>query len=115
VPISSVIGVGAPWYTSGHPHVVRHDAELERDAGHDEHEPEHQQRAVALPASVASAMRSRSSEPGRAVDHRHPVEQHPDASAPSTKYFIAASVGRRVVALQRDQRVQRQRHELEPR
>ena len=37
----------------------------------------------------------------------------PDASAPSTKYFIAASDERGWSRVQRDQRVQRQRHQLE--
>jgi hypothetical protein len=36
----------------------------------------------------------------------------PDASAPSTKYFIAASVARRI-ALQRDHRIERQRQQFE--
>ena len=48
----------------GHPHVVRHRAELERDARDHEHEPEEQDRPVALPAaSTASRPRTMSSEP----------------------------------------------------
>ena len=96
----------------GHPHVVRHGAELEGDRRR-RRTPGRRRRIVRLPLPAeqrlrdarrcrASRSRRRSSTCRRAAC--------PEASAPSTKYFIAASVARARVAVQRDHRVQRQRH-----
>ena len=69
--------VGAPWYTSG-THMWNGTApSLNAIAGHDEHEPEHQQRACS-PCLPAIALRDHVDveRAGGAVDHRHAVEQH---------------------------------------
>ena len=63
VPISSVTAVGAPWYTSGTHMWYGAAPSLNAMPGHHEHQPEHQQRAVALPAATTLRERVESSEP----------------------------------------------------
>ena len=77
----------------GHPHVERRRAELERQAGHDEHQAEHQHLVVDL-AGWRCALKTSlmSSEPVAPYIIDMPYSRKPLAIAPSTKYFIAASV-----------------------
>ena len=73
-----------------HPHVEWHGAELEGDGDHDERRGQHEARGPgALPSRDDSAPRS--SVPVMPYSTDMPYSSVPEAMAPSTKYFMAAS------------------------
>ena len=120
VPISRGHRGGRALIDVRHPHVERHGAELEADACDDEHQTEHEQRLVRLRCRHASSDLGdlqgwgASGPPVAPYTMDMPYSSMPEASAPSTKYFMAASVA---VAESRDSatmRVQAQAHQLEP-
>ena len=91
-PTMSVTAVGAV-VDIRDPHVERHHADLEGEAGDQEHEAENQERAVGGARRKAPGVAGHLVEAERAgcaVDHRHAVEKRPEESAPSTKYFITS-------------------------
>ena len=65
-------------------------------------------------ADDARASSSSCSVPVMPYSSEIPYSSVPDAIAPSTKYFIAALRGHSRVAIERDERVLRQRQHLEP-
>ena len=67
----------------GHPHVERHGAELEGEPGDDEDDAEDQHRAVDLAGADRLEDLADLERAGRAVDHRHAVEQ--EAAAPARR------------------------------
>ena len=69
-----------------------------------------------VPAAMAFEHERDVQRAGGAVHHRQPVERKPLASAEDEVPYRAASVDAMVmVAAQRDERVQRQRHQPRPR
>ena len=84
-----VTAVGAPWYTSG-THMWKGGTELEGQAGDHEHHAEHQHRGVGRRQQSAKTGGSPASRWRRTSSTGH--RGKPLARAPSTKYFIAASV-----------------------
>ena len=97
-----------------HPHVVGHRAELERDAGHDEHQPEDQNAPGSpCPVRTASPDAVDVERAGRAVDHRHPVEEHARGQRAEHE-VLHRRLGRRAsTCVHRHHRVERQRLQLE--
>ena len=94
VPTSSVIGVGAPSYTSGTHMWYGTAPSLNAIPETTNTRPNNCSRWLSpLAVSVACATRSRSSEPVAPYSIDMPYSSMPEASAPSTKYFIAASAG----------------------
>ena len=99
-----------------HPHVIRNDAELERDAGQHEHQAEHAAASGCSPLPTAWPARScryrASRSRRRSSTCRRGTGRTP--CAPSTKYFIAASAGALASRCSATSAYSRQRHELEP-
>jgi len=95
--------------------VEGHHADLERHAGHDEHQPEHQEVVIARRERADARRHLRDGQrAGRAVDHRHAVEEQPRGQRAKHEILHRRLGGQRRVPVQRDERVQAQRHQLEP-
>jgi len=100
----------------GNPHVEGRDADLEGEAGDDEHQAEHQEGAVGGGAGelrrdvrdLGDVERS-----GRAVDHRHAVQQQPGGQRAEHEVLHRRLGRERRVAVERHQRVQAERHQLQ--
>ena len=97
----------------GHPHVERHGAELEAEAGDDEDRAQNQHRPVDLAVGDGLEDVGDRERAGRAVHHGQAVEEK--AARQRTEHEVLhRRFGRRaVVPAHRDDRVQAQRHQLE--
>ncbi len=97
----------------GHPHVERHRAELEGQAGDDEDHADDQHALVDLAGLDRVEHHVVLQRAGRAVHHRQAVEQEAAGHRAEHEVLHRGFGGVGVVAAQRDQRVQRQAHQLE--
>ncbi len=91
-PISMVIAVGAPWYTSGTHMWNGTTPSLNARPDTTNTRPNISRLLFALPDLIAFATAPNSSEPVAPYSMDMPYSSRPEASAPRMKYFIAASV-----------------------
>ena len=90
-PMSRVTAVGAPWYTSGI-HMWKGTAPiLNAKPATTKTRPKTKTRWSTLPELMALKTALMSSEPVAPYIMERPYNKKPEAMAPSTKYFIAAS------------------------
>src|SRR3989338_3325302 len=91
-PISMVIAVGAPWYTSGTHMWNGTTPSLNARPETTNTRPNTSRSLSAAPDLIASDTAPSSSEPVAPYSMDMPYSSRPEASAPRMKYFIAASV-----------------------
>ena len=91
-PISMVIAVGAPWYTSGSHMWKGTTPSLKARPDTMNTSPNTSKVLFAFPVLIALATLPNSSEPVAPYSMDMPYSSKPEASAPRMKYFIAASV-----------------------
>nr|GEU28382.1 hypothetical protein [Tanacetum cinerariifolium] len=95
-----------------YPHVERHGAQFERQAGHQEHDAEDQDRRLDGAGSYGGGNLRDFQGAGGAVQHRHAVEQEARCQGAQDE-VLHRRFGRLVViATQCNQRVQAQRHQF---
>ena len=91
-PINSVTAVGAPWYTSGIHMWNGTTPSLKASPATMNTRPNTSTWCLIWPLAMACATSFTSSEPVAPYNIDMPYNRKPEAMAPSTKYFIAASV-----------------------
>src|SRR6266566_998717 len=107
--------LGAAPFHVGHPHVKRRRAQLETDPCHQEYRRQHERRPVGHLQGrdpVGDFVDVQST--GGAIQHRHPVQQESGRQGPQHEVLHRRFPGSRLVALQRDQRIQGERLQLQP-
>ncbi len=95
------------------PHVERHGADLEREAGHDEHEAEHQHLVADLARVHGLEDLADVERAGGAVQHREAVEQEAARHRAEHEVLHGGFGGRDVVAAQCHQRIAGEREQLQ--
>ena len=96
-----------------YPHVEGNDAELEADSGDQEDDAEAENGLVGLAAEQALGDRRDFERSGRAVDHRHTVEQQARSQRAKHEIFHRRFGRHHRVAVECDHRVERQRQEFD--
>ena len=93
--------------------MIRHDAQLKGDARYDKNKPECQKQRIALLGDDRARDKIDVERAGCSVNHRHAVEQHARGKRPEHEILHRRLGGTGTLFLERDQRVQRERHQFD--